>query len=190
MTHKWVSWRMLWQVVHLRANGSTPVLKVGYVAESWGTELWFVVTEPFRYKIADLFFDEANKDAAWEEVDIVVRGGHARKQYFSRLQEHNAHWEEGTATEREYWTEDLLKANPENFRILVTATAGGGLKVINGYHRLRVAALSGLTEIGVIVSTGDRVASSQAIPDRWKTAQKRFTYARHKLGLGLPNRQV
>lgn len=190
MTHKWVSWRALWQLIYLRANGSTFDLEVDYIAESWGTELWFVVTKPFRYKIADLVFDEANKDAAWEEVDVVVRGGPERNHYFSRLQALNAHWQEGAATERLQWTENLLDAEPEKFCITVTATRGGNLKVINGYHRLRIAVLCGSTEIGVVVSTGDRIASSQAIPRRWETAKKRFDCARKKWDLRAINRQI
>jgi len=165
--------KTLEQFIFLGRGSSRPRRSLYFLPESWSTELWFALSEPYEYPIRKLVLDQANLSEAWAEVDAVSSGGDVQSNYFANLSSTNPHWEESFASQREAWTESLFAQDPGDFHVVVSALPNGRLKVINGYHRLRVAFLSGQSSIKVILSTGDRVSSECAhVPLSWRILRR------------------
>ena len=85
-------------------------------------------------------------------VDAILEGRDALGSFLARqeLDPSKPYWTAAYSNERVAATNVLSRVDPKSFVIWVTPADNGEVEVIDGNHRLRLAQISGLTEIKVI----------------------------------------
>lgn len=112
---------------------SAACLKIEILEIDWGRRRVLVFTDAFKLSCRNV------PSLPHPEVEAFWKGEPAISDFFSEAPQNES--------ERRAKMPELMRANPEDFVIIVSPQGDGSFRVVDGAHRLAIAKKTGLSEI-------------------------------------------
>lgn len=163
-------WRIAWPIwVLLFWRDISPELKVlresfpglpfqiCLVEARWGERRRIVLTRAFTVSLAEVLESPGRRSGDKADqllVDAVLSGGYDLEKFLASQERDptKPYWTQDYSRIRVRAVEELLAADPREFRIAVHPGRFGLWEVADGHHRLRICQLRGLEKISVVAS--------------------------------------